>query len=186
VVTPEWLIESNFKWEKCDESQFKLTKEYEYKHCAFHQEYNSQQKFTTNAAAASNAAKISADGTFLASTLNKNNSSSNNLRESSENTNNSNGKFQKNESSHSLSSFETRTKKPKTTATAGDETTATTSTSTKKSVTFDLDDATGSESSSNSQDSNLIQSLNEDIFQQMDREVSYLKKRNFIESKIYF
>lgn len=30
VVTPEWLINCNFKWEKCDETLFALTKEYEY------------------------------------------------------------------------------------------------------------------------------------------------------------
>ncbi len=140
MVTPEWLIESNFKWEKCDENQFKLTKEYEYKHCAFHQEYNNQQKFTANV---SNN-KISADSTFLASTLKENNE-------------NLNAKFQKNESSHSLSNFETKSKKPKTVVEE-----------TKKNVTFDLDD----DSESNSRDSNLINSLNEDIFQQMDKEVS--------------
>lgn len=40
VVTPEWLINCNFKWTKCDEEEFKLTKEYEYKNCIFHHEYN--------------------------------------------------------------------------------------------------------------------------------------------------
>ncbi len=29
VVTPEWLINCNFKWEKCEEKLFALTKEYE-------------------------------------------------------------------------------------------------------------------------------------------------------------
>ena len=44
VVTPEWLINCNFKWVKCDEDQFKLTKDYDYKSCVFHEEY---QKYST-------------------------------------------------------------------------------------------------------------------------------------------
>lgn len=40
VVTPEWLISCNFKWLRCDENDFKLTKEYDYKNCIFHHEYN--------------------------------------------------------------------------------------------------------------------------------------------------
>jgi hypothetical protein len=47
VVTPDWLINCNFKWIKCDEQEYKLTKEYDYKNCLFHQEYNTQQKYQT-------------------------------------------------------------------------------------------------------------------------------------------
>ena len=47
VVTPEWLINSNYKWIKCDEKMYKLTKEYDYKNCIFHNEYNMHQKYAT-------------------------------------------------------------------------------------------------------------------------------------------
>jgi hypothetical protein len=40
VVTPEWLINCNYKWKRCDENDFKLTKEYDYKNCIFHHEHN--------------------------------------------------------------------------------------------------------------------------------------------------
>lgn len=45
VVTPEWLINCNFKWEKCDETLYALTKEYECKNCSFHADYNLHQKY---------------------------------------------------------------------------------------------------------------------------------------------
>lgn len=46
VVTPEWLINCNYKWIKCDEEMYKLNKDYEYKNCLFHHEYNMHQKFS--------------------------------------------------------------------------------------------------------------------------------------------
>jgi RNA polymerase II subunit A-like phosphatase len=46
VVTPEWLINSNYRWMKCDEKLFGLTKEYDYKNCMFHNEYNMHQKLS--------------------------------------------------------------------------------------------------------------------------------------------
>ena len=48
VVTPEWLISSNYRWTRCDENKFKLTKEYDYKNCAFHNEYNMHQKYSVS------------------------------------------------------------------------------------------------------------------------------------------
>ncbi|CAF0832734.1 unnamed protein product [Brachionus calyciflorus] len=48
VVTPEWLIDCNYRWEKCDEEAYKLTKEYDYKNCLFHHEYNMHQKYSVN------------------------------------------------------------------------------------------------------------------------------------------
>jgi len=53
VVTPEWLINCNFKWERCKEKLFALTKEYEYKNCSFHNEYNMHQKYSTASAVSS-------------------------------------------------------------------------------------------------------------------------------------
>lgn len=47
VVTPEWLINSNYKWIKCDEKMYRLTKEYDYKNCIFHNEYNMHQKYAS-------------------------------------------------------------------------------------------------------------------------------------------
>jgi hypothetical protein len=40
VVTPEWLIACYHRWIRCDETEFMLTKEYDYKNCVFHNEYN--------------------------------------------------------------------------------------------------------------------------------------------------
>lgn len=40
IVTPEWLIECNYKWIRCDESDYQLTRTYDYKYCLFHIEYN--------------------------------------------------------------------------------------------------------------------------------------------------
>ena len=48
VVTPEWLINCAYKWIHCDEDEYKLTKEYDYKNCIFHEEY---QKYSSTSAA---------------------------------------------------------------------------------------------------------------------------------------
>ncbi|RNA11437.1 RNA polymerase II subunit A C-terminal domain phosphatase [Brachionus plicatilis] len=47
VVTPEWLINCNYKWIPCDEESYKLTKDYDYKNCLFHHEYNMHQKYSS-------------------------------------------------------------------------------------------------------------------------------------------
>jgi hypothetical protein len=157
VVTPEWLIQSNFKWEKCDENQFKLTKQYEYKHCAFHQEYNSQQKFTASTVISN--VKLTATSTESAF---QTTGGSGGLTSKSGDNNSSSKLFQKNESSHSLSSFETKTKKPKT-AGGVDEA--------KKNVKFELENFDDDDN----EDEDILGSgpqLNEDIFEQMDKEVS--------------
>ena len=44
IVQPEWLIECYQKWSKCDEKDFLLNEDYEYKNCLFHQEYNVYQQ----------------------------------------------------------------------------------------------------------------------------------------------
>ena len=168
VVTPEWLIESNFKWERCDENQYRLSKDYEYKNCAFHQEYNSQQKFTS-AAAVSNASKISADSTFLVASLARTVESSRNGT-----------RIIKNESSDSLNddsaSNLNQTKKSRTAVALSIEE--------QRIDDEDDDDDHGSpaslahsssehgdEGNYENSDDGLLQPLNEDIFQQMDKEV---------------
>jgi hypothetical protein len=44
IVQPEWLIECYQKWVRVDEEPFLLNKDYEYKNCLFHQEYNLYQQ----------------------------------------------------------------------------------------------------------------------------------------------
>lgn len=63
VVTPEWLLDCSYQWTRCDENDYKLTKEYEYKNCVFHQEYQAQQARYANNPSTVN--KISSDSTFL-------------------------------------------------------------------------------------------------------------------------
>ena len=48
IVQPEWLIECYQKWAKCEEKEFALNKDYEYKNCLFHQEYNFYQQRKTS------------------------------------------------------------------------------------------------------------------------------------------
>lgn len=111
VVTPEWLIDCNFKWAHCNEDEYKLTKEYDYRTCIFHQEYNMHQKYSSNS---------------KKSTINPNNSSLNSKRSDvsfrlNPNKYNESNKtdikeilsLKKNESTDSLSSLEVKTKKRK-------------------------------------------------------------------------
>jgi hypothetical protein len=55
IVQPEWLIECYHKWDNCDEKEFALTKDYEYKNCLFHQEYNFYQQRRSHKQQISNA-----------------------------------------------------------------------------------------------------------------------------------
>jgi hypothetical protein len=131
VVTPEWLINSNFKWIKCDEDLFKLTKDYDYKNCVFHEEY---QKYsaTNPSALPSNSFLIeesksksltaaSSKRNFTDLKINKrrdeNLGTSKDFVFSSDTQATENESYKKNwtknESSNSLSSFQSKTKKQK-------------------------------------------------------------------------
>ena len=113
VVTPEWLINSNFKWIKCDENQYKLTKDYDYRSCVFHEEY---QKYSANNAPQQAAALLDetkAKGFTFSKLIDK----AENVDESSSSavtgTDAAKKSWIKNESSNSLSSFQSKTKKQK-------------------------------------------------------------------------
>lgn len=146
VVTPEWLINCNFKWIKCDENDYRLTKEYEYKNCIFHQEYNLYQKYS------SNTSTTSTKSVFSLNKRNLNDLSKHNKVDVL-NINNKNEKFgvvfKKNEISYSISSLESsNSKKSK----KSNEEVTITSSITKSNLN--------------------INSMSEDIFEMMDKEVN--------------
>jgi hypothetical protein len=104
VVTPEWLINCNFKWTHCNEDDFKLTKDYDYRTCIFHQEYNMHQKYSSN----SKKSLYNSNNTKRSEFKFGLNSNKNDVSNFKTITN-----LKKNESTDSLSSLQVKTKKRK-------------------------------------------------------------------------